>query len=236
MLPIKDHNPTERVPVVTIALIAANIVVFFLEPISASDAEQTRFFLCNAAIPAEVMQGEQIHRIGEALGCPDKNVWVSILKSMFLHAGLFHIAGNMLFLWVFGNNVEDRLGPVRFVAFYLLCGVAATYAQTLLDRDSIIPLVGASGAVAGVLGAYLVMFPQARVTTLFFYVLIDVPALALLAGWFVMQVFQGIGSVAGPSQGGVAYLAHIGGFVAGIVLLLLMRPGVLRSRPAYPRS
>lgn len=224
MLPLKDHNPTERFPYVTVVLIAANVVAFLFEPLAASDAEQTRFFFCNAAIPAEVMRGEQIERIGTTLGCPDKSVWFSILRSMFLHAGLLHIAGNMLFLWVFGNNVEDRLGAVRYVIFYLVCGLAATYAQSVFDRDSLVPMVGASGAVAGVLGAYLLMFPHARITTLFFYVVVEVPAVIVLAGWFLLQVFQGVGSVRGPSAGGVAYFAHIGGFIAGAALLLVLRP------------
>ncbi|MGH2830961.1 MAG: rhomboid family intramembrane serine protease, partial [Actinomycetota bacterium] len=224
MFPLKDANPTLRVPVVTIGLIAANIVAFLFEPLAGSDLEQARFFVCNAAIPAEVMNGEQLERLGHLFNCPGKNVWLSVLVSMFLHGGLLHIAGNMLFLWVFGNNVEDRLGRGRFVFFYLACGAAATLAQSALSRDSIVPLVGASGAIAGVLGAYLFMFPHARVTTLFFYVVTDVPAVVVLAGWFLLQVFQGVGSVRGAASGGVAYFAHIGGFIAGIALLGLLRP------------
>ena len=223
----------------------------------AAELEQTQFFACRAAIPYEVMHGETVLqgvRDGDIqsqsaqlmaaaqLGfdafpdggaCEDKFVWGSILFSMFLHGGWLHIIGNMVFLWVFGNNIEDRLGRVKFVAFYLLAGVAATYAQALVNPSSAVPLVGASGAIAGVLGAYLLLYPRARITTLlvlvFFITAIELPAIVVLGFWFVLQVFQGVGSVAGES-GGVAYMAHAGGFVAGMLLLLLFRP-----RPAAPR-
>jgi len=216
--------------------------------------EQTQFSACRASIPYEVMHGETVldavrdgdlgsdraRIIAAAQGgtvifprqgaCPDKNVWGSILFSMFLHGGWLHIAGNMLFLWVFGNNVEDRLGRVKFLAFYLLAGTAATYAQSALTPMSATPLVGASGAIAGVLGAYLLLYPHARITTLviFFFITVwELPAIVVLGLWFVLQVFQQVGSVAGEA-GGVAYMAHIGGFVAGMILLLIFRP---RPRP-----
>lgn len=222
MIPLRDDNPTRRTPWVTIALIASNVAVFLTEPLSGSIQAQTRYFVCRASIPFEVVNRSIADQIPyDALGCPNKNVWVSILYSMFLHGGLLHIGGNMLFLWVFGNNVEDRFGRVPFLAFYLGAGLVATLAQSYLTPDSLVPLIGASGAVAGVLGAYLVMFPRARVTTLLFFVAIDLPAVVVLAGWFVMQLFQGVGSIRG-AEGGVAYFAHIGGFVAGVVVAALM--------------
>jgi membrane associated rhomboid family serine protease len=149
---------------------------------------------------------------------------------MFLHGSLLHIGGNMLFLWVFGNNIEDRLGRLRFVLFYLLCGLAATYAQTLVSLSSGAPQIGASGAIAGVLGAYIVLYPRARVRTLVFLFLIfflDLPAYVLLGIWFLLQLLQGVGPAA--TSGGVAYMAHVGGFIAGILLLAIFRP-----RPAPP--
>jgi membrane associated rhomboid family serine protease len=243
MIPIRDENPTRSAPVVTIALIALNVVLFLTEPITGSDLEQARYFVCRAAIPYEVTHGE---RIGDALArgvelasprdvflarlqlasCPEKNVWFSILLSMFLHGGLLHIGGNMLYLWVFGNNVEDRLGRGRYIGFYLLAGIAATYAQSYVFPDSATPLVGASGAIAGVLGAYLLMFPAARVLCLvpifLFLTTVELPAIVVLGLWFVLQFFQGVGSVAADT--GVAYMAHVGGFLAGMLLLLVFRP------------
>ena len=236
MIPIRDANPTSRTPWVTISLIVANVIVFFTEPLSRSDPEQARYFFCNAAIPFEVAHGHQLP--ATTLICPNKGIWLSILYSMFLHGGLLHIAGNMLYLWVFGNNVEDQLGPVRFIVFYLGAGLAATYAQTYVNTDSITPMIGASGAIAGVLGAYLLMFPRARVTNLVFLFLfitfVDLPAVVVLVFWFVLQVFQGVGSVTGP-EGGVAYMAHVGGFVGGMLLLFILR-GSRRPRPVRPAT
>jgi len=233
VLPLRDHNPTHRTPVVTIALIAVNVGIFLTEPLTGTDAQQTRFFFCNATLPYEVVNRELAPQVPYgALGCPGKSVLLAMLYSMFLHGGLLHIGGNMLFLWVFGNNVEDRLGRVRFLAFYLLAGAAATMAQSYLTPASVVPLIGASGAIAGVLGAYLLMFPHAQVTTLIFYFVTELPAVLVLAGWFLLQVFQGVGSVQGDG-GGVAYFAHIGGFIAGMILLLLLRPRP-PSRPQTP--
>jgi membrane associated rhomboid family serine protease len=222
--------------------------------------EQTQFTACRASIPYEVMHGETVleavrdgtlrseratiiaaAQAGEVVfprqdACPDKNVWGSILFSMFLHGGWLHIAGNMLFLWVFGNNIEDRLGRVKFLAFYLIAGGAATYAQSVLTPSSATPLVGASGAIAGVLGAYLLLYPHARITTLviFFFITVwELPAVVVLGLWFLLQVFQQVGSVAGEA-GGVAYMAHIGGFVAGMILLLIFRPRPQPRRAALP--
>lgn len=242
MIPIRDLNPTRTFPVVTILLIAANVIVFlFLEPISGSDLEQARYFACTASIPYEVTHGETLLEARQERGflggpadafasfqeasCPSKGIWLSILSSMFLHGGLLHIAGNMLFLWVFGNNVEDRLGPLRYPIFYFGAGLAATFAQAYVSPSSAVPLIGASGAVAGVLGAYLLLFPRARVVTLvifFFISVVEMPAVAVLGLWFVLQLFQSAGSVTGDA-GGVAYMAHVAGFVAGMLLLVVLR-------------
>lgn len=251
MIPIRDENPTTHRPLLTALLIAANLGVFLLlEPLGASKAQQAEYFACHAAIPYEVTHGTTLvsaaragriadpaaraYAMLEARGCPGKSVWGSILLSMFLHGGLLHIAGNMLYLWVFGNNVEDRLGIPKFALFYLASGFAATYAQSYASPSSGIPLIGASGAIAGVLGAYLVMFPRARVTNLvifFFITMIELPASVVLGMWFVLQLFQSIGSVTG--QGGVAFMAHVAGFAAGMLLVLILRPRREPRRPAY---
>jgi membrane associated rhomboid family serine protease len=248
MIPLKDHIPTRRVAIVVPLLIAINAFVFlFVQKPFAGEIEQTKFFICEAAIPYEVTHGELLSEAppGEldsptahafasfqARTCPNKNVWLSIVASMFMHGGWLHIIGNMLFLFVFGNNVEDELGRFSFVAFYLASGVAATYTQSFLQPGSFVPMIGASGAVAGVLGAYILLHPRARVTTLIMFIFITVaelPAAVVLGLWFLLQIFQSVGSVAGDA-GGVAYFAHIGGFVAGMLLLMLFRP----SRPQRP--
>ena len=257
MIPIKDENPTHSAPVVTIILLAINIVVFLTEPLFQSGREgqiaEIKYFACRAAIPYEVTHGERIadeltgdvfspdpeasiFAQAERAFCPQKNVWLSILVSMFLHGSILHIAGNMLFLWVFGNNVEDRLGKTKFVAFYLLSGIAATYAQSYVFPSSATPLVGASGAIAGILGAYLLMFPRARIRSLVilvvFITMIELPAMVVIGLWFVMQLVSGVGSVAADT--GVAYMAHVGGFLAGMLLLLVFRPRPERRRAALP--
>jgi membrane associated rhomboid family serine protease len=206
----------------TIGLIAANVAVFFLwEPITGSPAVQNKFFFCEGAIPHELIGLQPIPELVRA--CGGKSVIASLFTSMFLHGGFLHIAGNMLYMWVFGNNVEDRMGPVVFLIFYLTAGVVAAYAQALPNPDSTTPLVGASGAIAGALGAYLVMFPSARVLTLvpifFFLQLIELPAVFVLGFWFVLQAFQGVGSV--QADTGVAWFAHVGGFVFGALVALL---------------
>lgn len=231
MIPIRDANPTHRRPWVTLGLIAINVAVFFLwEPITGSFQEQQVFFVCEGAIPAELSTLETIPVLAQE--CPGgKSVIFSLFTSMFLHGGFLHLAGNMLYLWVFGNNVEDRMGPVAFLLFYLAAGVLAAYSQVLPNPDSTTPLVGASGAVAGALGAYIVMFPHARVLTLvpifFFLQLMELPALLVLGFWFVLQAFQGVGSI--DADTGVAWFAHIGGFVFGAAIALLF---YRRQRPA----
>jgi membrane associated rhomboid family serine protease len=251
VIPLKDRNPTSRPAVVTVVLIIACVGVYFVlqqghsgfdeievggQPVRI-DAE-SRFNLESAAIPCEITQGDPLTldeaeatvNFGDDTACgagdpgsaelfPGKHVWLAMVVSMFLHADLLHLGGNMLFLWVFGNNIEDRLGHARYVGFYLLGGIVATLGHVLVQPSSTVPVVGASGAIAAVMGAYLVWFPAAPVRTLiiFFFVLIrDVPAGVLLAAWFVLQFFTG-------SSSGVAWVAHVAGFVFGVLVALLVR-------------
>jgi len=246
MLPLKDYNPTSSVAWVTIVLIAINVGVFLTEPILSSGrtqeqqvVAQARYFACHGAVPFEVTHGERTgdalrrgtrfeseadnaYAALEALTCPHKNVWLSIITSMFLHGSIAHIGFNMLFLWIFGNNVEDRLGKIRYIVFYLVCGIAAAYAQSYVFPSSATPLVGASGAIAGVLGAYIVMFPTAPILTWVFFFIIPIPAFIMIGVWFLLQLTSSVGSVSGDT--GVAYMAHVGGFLAGMLLLLILRP------------
>ena len=207
MLPTGDDNSSRRTtPIVTYILIALN-VFFFIVELSGGDAFITQW----AFVPNRFLANPA----GD---------FPTLFTSMFMHAGLLHIGGNMLYLWIFGDNVEDRFGHVKFSIFYLLCGLAATAAQLVFSLDSNIPNLGASGAIAGVLGAYILLFPKARVSVLQGKRVVPVPALIVIGLWFVLQLFSGIGSIASTSDtGGVAYMAHIGGFVAGLVLALLFR-------------
>jgi rhomboid family protein len=255
VFPLRDRNPTSRRPWVTLALIAANVVVFLAwQPSFDSANDQDGFYFCNALIPYEVTHGTNLAEGGlpasEAISddfgdpragpavqalvrrqCQRKNPFLPLLISMFLHAGWLHLAGNLLFLWVFGNNVEDRLGHATYLGFYVVGGLAASGLQIAFGTNSTIPNVGASGAIAAILGAYLVMFPRARVLTLIFVALIELPAAVVLGLWFVLQFFSGVGSLTSGVEGGVAYWAHVGGFVAGLVAAKL-----LGSRRAPPPS
>ena len=247
MIPIRDLNPTSRLPWVTVGLILLNVAVFLLwQPTLEGRQAQQAFFFCHAEIPYEVTHqttladGGQGAReaietdlgatpaeaagLQQALGeiCPSKSWIVSLVTAMFLHGGWLHIAGNMLFLWIFGNNVEDRLGHARFLVFYLLGGLAASGLELLFSPSSTVPSLGASGAIAAVLGAYLVFFPRARVITLVFFVLLEVPAVVLLGGWFVLQLFNGVGGLGTHLNQGVAYWAHVGGFLFGMAAALLL--------------
>ncbi len=243
MIPLKDENPTSRVPWVTLLLIAANLVVFvFLQRPYDRGLSEANFSFEFAAIPCEIVTGrplttEEVDQTlyeGQSEACqssaagrrgdarfPGKNVYLAVLSSMFLHGSWLHIGGNMLFLWVFGNNIEDRLGPAAYLAFYLLSGLAAAAAHIAVQPDSTVPVVGASGAVAGVMGAYLVLFPNVPIRTLFFLLLRDVPAKWLLGFWFVSQFFVN------PAEG-VAWVAHVGGFAFGALVALVLRD---RLRP-----
>ncbi len=221
MIPIRDEMRTRHTPVINYLLIAINVVVFILMSMSGPQSE--RYVYQFALIPSQVTAGLDLGDISD------------IFTSMFMHAGLAHIAGNMLYLWIFGDNVEDLMGPGRYLFFYLLGGFAASAAHILTNPYSNIPTVGASGAIAAVLGAYLVLFPSARVVTLiplgFFLRMTVVPAIFVLGLWFVLQFFQGVLALGMPADvGGTAFWAHIGGFVAGVVGARLF---ARRYPPAY---
>jgi membrane associated rhomboid family serine protease len=249
VLPLRDRNPTSRTAVVTIGLIAANVLVFLLwEPTFEPEPRQDAFYFCHALVPYEVTHGTPLaeggagarlaisdefesSRAGRQLQaflgreCPDKSPYLPLLVSMFLHAGWLHLGGNMLFLWVFGNNVEDRLGRPLYLGFYLIGGLAASALQIALAPSSAVPNLGASGAIAAILGAYLVMYPRARVLTLLFFISpVELPAAIVLGSWFVLQLFSGVGGIGDSVNAGVAYWAHVGGFVAGVVMTYLLLP------------
>jgi membrane associated rhomboid family serine protease len=205
MLPIGDDNSSERtVPLVTYALIALNILFFFVE-LSGGDPFTKRY----AFVPSRFVAN------------PSADL-PTLFTSMFMHGGWLHLGGNMLYLWIFGDNVEDRLGHGVFTVFYFLCGLAATFAQLMVGPGSDVPNLGASGAIAGVLGAYILMFPQGRVRVLQGQQVVQMPALMVIGFWIVLQLFSEVGSISSAAdRGGVAYMAHIGGFVAGCVLTLV---------------
>jgi membrane associated rhomboid family serine protease len=222
LIPIRDENPTRGTPVVVIALIIVNIMVFLIDQLGGTGQRGALAGL--AMVPHEVVTGQDI-------GHPSlQPVWLTLFTSMFMHANILHIGSNMLYLWIFGNNIEDTVGHFMFVLFYLAGGIAASAAHivsALLATDpriAMIPTVGASGAIAAVLGAYLILFPRARVICLvflgFLLTTVAVPALIVLALWFVLQLL-GVAQPS-PTGGGIAYWAHIGGFVAGVILILLM--------------
>lgn len=211
MIPIRDQIPTHRVPVVNYLLIAANILVFVFLWLAGSNQEAVVYQF--ALIPSNFKTGLDLGDVGD------------IFTSMFMHAGLAHIAGNMLYLWIFGDNVEDSMGSGRYLVFYLAGGTVASVVHILTNPGSQIPTVGASGAIAAVLGAYLVLYPRSKVLTFiplgYFMRLTLVPASIVLGLWFVLQLFSGVLSLGGPDVGGVAFWAHIGGFVAGVLLAKL---------------
>lgn len=228
MIPLRDTNPRTRVPIINIAFIIVNVFMFLWEvslgPNLGPALQQIAF------VPARFWSAGDL----------SQDV-ISMFVSMFLHGGWMHLGGNMLYLWVFGDNLEDRLGHVRYFIFYIGCGIAATLAHALVNPSSVIPAVGASGAIAGVLGGYLILFPAARVMTLipifFFITLRELPAVLVLGLWFVLQLFTGAATLGMPSAeegGGVAYFAHIGGFIAGVGLIFLMG-GRRVEETRYPR-
>ena len=208
MIPLRDVIPSRTTPVVTIGLIALNIIVFVYE-LSLGRAVDA-FMLYYGLVPAAFS-------------------WMNVITSMFLHGGFLHVAGNMLYLWIFGDNVEDRMGHGRFLVFYLLCGIAAALAQTITAPDSTVPMVGASGAIAGVMGAYLVLYPHSRVLMLFpFPVFVfELPAVVFLVIWFLVQFLNGINQLPvfekNAISGGVAFWAHVMGFVTGLILVVFMK-------------
>jgi membrane associated rhomboid family serine protease len=237
VFPLKDNIPTDRFPVVTVLLIVLNVLAYFFfqhGTISLGDPSGQAFLqnlVDYAYIPCELTNQTPCN--APRGSAPD---WVTVFTAMFMHGGLLHLGGNMLFLWIFGNNVEDSMGPVKFVVFYLLGGLAATALQTAVDPNSAVPNIGASGAVAGVLGGYLVLFPRARVVTvifiIFFFTIVELPALLILGFWFVQQVLFGYFGLSDPGGegGGVAYFAHIGGFAFGLIAIKLFASERRRRR------
>ncbi len=236
MIPLHDDNPTEITPFVTIAFIAGCILVF-LNQVSLSNQMGELFVYKYGAIPAVVFGYAELP--AEFVALP---AYWTLVSSMFLHGGWMHLIGNMLYLWIFGNNIEDVMGHVKFIVFYMACGILAALSHALIDTNSTVPMVGASGAISGVLGAYLLLFPRAQVLVLiplgFFTRMMYIPAWIVLGLWFVLQVLSG-GMSLGREGGGVAFFAHIGGFVAGIGLIgLLKNPQVRFLNPphSHPRS
>jgi membrane associated rhomboid family serine protease len=217
LIPYKDENPTTVFPFVTVGLIALNIAAYLWELVS--PAGEQHIVLAFGAIPRNLFALEQTQPIHPLL---------TIFSSMFLHGGFFHLGGNMLYLWIFGNNIEDRLGHVRFLVFYLLGGVIAAYSHAVTEPRSLIPMVGASGAVSGVLGAYFLLFPHARIHTIlflgFFWQLVRVPALIVIGFWAIIQLINGILAEGLLGQGGVAWFAHTGGFLFGLLTIKLWLP------------
>ena len=256
MIPLRDDQPALTFPLVTVLLIAANVLVYVgqqtlpLEQVWALVPYEVTHHRDLNGLFAHLGQGGDVRlyqipndptfQLGPrdiAYGPSPHPVWLTFFTSLFLHGGLLHIAGNMLYLWIFGNNVEDALGRVRFLLFYLVCGLAAGAAQVAIDPNSLIPNVGASGAIAGVLGAYFILYPNARVLSIvpvfFLGLLAQVRAYWVLLIWIVVQVFQGVNGLGMSRGGGVAYFAHIGGFFAGILIILLL--GGQRLAAGQPR-
>ncbi|HUL04249.1 MAG TPA: rhomboid family intramembrane serine protease [Gemmatimonadales bacterium] len=227
MFPYKDDNPTVLTPVVTVAIIVLNVLAWiFVQGAGAREAVASsvcQFGLIPGELLGTVAPGTAVP-LGPRMSCVlEAPHYTAVLTSMFMHGGWLHLLGNMWFLWVFGNNIEDAMGHVRFVLFYLLCGIAAAAAQVLKDSHGIAPMVGASGAISGVMGAYLVLYPRVRVHTLLvlgiFITRVALPAYVMLGYWFVLQLLLGTAGTLSKVQGGVAFWAHVGGFVAGVALI-----------------
>jgi len=238
VVPLKDDNPTQTTAYVTYGLVALNILVFLYE-LTLSQPQLEQFFQAWAMVPRELTAS-----FGSTAAIAANPEWVTLFSSQFLHGGFLHIAGNMLYLWIFGNNVEDRLGHVKFLIFYLVCGALAALAQWYFASGSTIPSLGASGAIAGVMGAYIIRFPKARVLTLvplgIILIPFRIPAVFFLGFWFLMQAFNSIASLGAPANlgmetGGIAYWAHAGGFLFGMVLGPLLGLFTPRAGDRYLR-
>jgi membrane associated rhomboid family serine protease len=250
VFPLRDNIPTERLPIVTIVLIVANVLAYFFfqhGTITLGDPSSEAYLrnlVQNATIPYELTHwGQHCIIQGQNIACGNVGnppgyapTWATPLLSMFMHGGLLHLGGNMLFLWIFGNNVEDSMGPVRYFLFYILGGLAATALQVLVGSNSTVPNIGASGAIAAVLGGYLVLFPRARVVTfvfiVFFFTIVELPAIFFLGIWIAQQALFGYLGLTQPAGGGggVAYFAHIGGFAFGLAAIKLFASEARRRR------
>ncbi|HYT04978.1 MAG TPA: rhomboid family intramembrane serine protease [Gemmatimonadales bacterium] len=244
MIPYKDENPAELSPISTIAIIVVNTLAWLFVQGAGASEPLARSVCQLGLIPAEVLgrapAGTTVP-LGQGLECvlTAEPHFSTILTSMFMHGGWLHIIGNMWFLWVFGNNIEDSMGHTRFVVFYLLCGVAAAATQMAVDPRSVVPMVGASGAISGVMGAYILLYPRVKVHTLltlgFFVTSVALPAYVILGYWFALQLLLGTVGSLSRMQGGTAFWAHVGGFVAGLVLIkLFANPDFLERRRAGP--
>lgn len=214
-IPLKDLNPRRTFPFVNILLILINVLVFFYQ-VTMPPATMNTFLLANATIPARV----PAFLAGYVCFTP---TFLPLFTSMFLHGGILHIAGNMLFLWIFGDNVEDYFGHLGYLFFYLFCGIGSGLVHIFFNWGSHLPAVGASGAISGVMGAYLVLYPRARILTLVFIFLLEIPAVFILVYWFLIQFLQGISSLGAIASGGVAWWAHVGGFLLGMFVTLVSR-------------
>lgn len=214
MIPYKDDNPTQTTPFVTVGIIVLNCLIYLWQIMTPQNQAHFAFFY--GAIPHNIITFQGDQPIHPAL---------TVFSSMFLHGGFLHLAGNMLYLWIFGNNIEDALGHGKFILFYLFSGVVAAYSHAITETNSMIPMIGASGAVSGILGAYLVLYPQARVyTILFFFIfwqIVRIPAVVVIGFWVIIQLINGIVSKGMLQQGGVAWFAHLGGFLAGFLTIKL---------------
>ena len=217
MIPHKDDNPTKLFPSVTIGIIVLNTLIFLLQITAQSGMRHVTYSY--GAIPHNLLSFNATQPLHPVM---------TVFSSMFMHGGLLHLGGNMLYLWIFGNNIEDQLGHVRFLVFYLVCGIVAAYSYALTNPDSTIPMIGASGAIAGILGAYVLLFPKANVHTLvflgFFITVIKVPALIVIGFWAIIQIINGLVSTGFRETGGVAWFAHVGGFLIGLVTIKLWLP------------
>jgi membrane associated rhomboid family serine protease len=217
VIPYKDDNPAATTPYVTVGIIVLNVLVFLYEVTSPLGMEKVAYTY--GAIPQNILTFDKSQPIHPVL---------TVFSSMFMHGGLFHIAGNMLYLWIFGNNIEDKLGRTRFVFFYIFCGIVSAYANALSDPHSRIPMIGASGAISGILGAYLLLFPRAMVHTLvflgFFVTVVRIPALVVIGFWAIIQIVNGLISTGFAREGGIAWFAHIGGFLVGLLTIKLWLP------------
>src|ERR1051325_2684655 len=251
VFPLYDDNSDRTItPLVNYAIIAVNILVFvFLQQLGSND----QFTYSFSTVPLEFLSGHDVvtpsrtvQYAGQVLTIPGLgptpiSVYLTLFTSMFMHGGIAHIAGNMLFLWIFGDNIEDRVGHVKYVIFYLLCGVIASLAHVFAtgvfatdERSLLVPSLGASGAISGVLGAYILLYPKRRVTVILFRFLTQVPAYVAIGIWFAFQLISGLGMLGGGSQeGGVAYAAHVGGFLAGLILIKFFDTGNKNRAPAY---
>jgi membrane associated rhomboid family serine protease len=242
VVPLRDDNPSSTTPFVVYALIALNVAIFFYEA-SLGEGALQQFINTWAVVPAELscslpsdlfsaISPSQCALLGDNM--PPQGEWITLLSSQFLHGGLLHLGGNMLYLWIFGNNIEDRLGAVKFLIFYLVCGALAALSQWIISPASVVPTLGASGAIAGVMGAYIIRFPKAKIMTFIAIFVVPVPAYLFLGWWFIQQSlysYASLGMTADTGSGGVAYWAHAGGFVFGAILGPLL--GLFSQRRDY---